>query len=122
MKKFKTATGLDLWATLFSFIAEYENEDARELALTERLSRLYEICNFDVAAHAFHSLITDNSIPLIEIEDAMFRVGWMPSVDETDMAEPWPLVMVLAIYELDKQFKEMQLEAKKKAAIEQDKK
>ena len=48
------------------------------------------------AAHAFHAMIrgVDKSIPLDEIEDAMFSVGWMPTDDDSGLAEPWPLVMV----------------------------
>ena len=50
---------------------------------------------FDVIAKLFHCLIVqeNKSIPLAEIEDSMFRVGWMPTDSDTDMCEPWPMVV-----------------------------
>lgn len=113
IKKFKEATGLDLWLTLLSFIEAYNSN--KELSIINRMRLLYEVCDFEIASYLFHCLIVDDGISLDEIQDGMFRVGWLPTDRDGDMSEPWPLVMVFMAYEIDKQFNELPEEAKKKA-------
>ena len=104
MKQFKQATGKDLWCTLLQFMECYalSNEDATLI----RIRKLYEVLDFETAAQLFHALIRaeNKSIPLEEIEDGMFKVGWLPSEREDNMSEPWPLVLVLLSHEINKQF------------------
>ena len=113
MKQFKTSANLDLWGLLLTFI-DIQSK-TKELPLVERMRKLYEICDYEIASFAIHALIEDQSIPLEEVQDGMFRVGWLPTLREGDWSEPWPLVLVFAAIEVDKQLSE--IEPKKKADI-----
>lgn len=115
IKQFKLNTGLDLWCTLISFIQTYR--DTSDLDTISRMQQLYSVCDFETGAQMFHALIhtSDSSIPLQEIEDSMFRVGWMPTKDDGNLREPWPIVAVNVAYDIDKQFQEIL--PKKKAVI-----
>jgi len=113
MKQFKQATGKDLWCSLLQFMECYalSGEDS---ALV-RIRKLYEVLDFETAAQLFHALIRaeDKSIPLEEVEDGMFKVGWLPSDRADNMSEPWPLVLVLLSHEINKQFALDAVEIKK---------
>jgi hypothetical protein len=113
MKQFKQATGKDLWCTLLQFMECYA--ESADQSLVARMRKLYEVVDFETASHIFHSLIRaeDKSIPLIEIEDAMFKVGWLPTERDGDMSEPWPFVLVPLAHEINKQFEMDASEAKK---------
>lgn len=104
MKQFKAETGKDLWCTLLQFMEVFAN--TKDDSLIVRMRKLYEIVDFETAAHLFHSLIRaeDKSIPLAEIEDAMFKVGWLPTDRDGDMSEPWPFVLVPVAHAINKQF------------------
>lgn len=105
MKQFKQATGKDLWCSLLLFLeAFYASKD---LSILSRCTRMYEVMDFETASQVFHALInaSGDKTSLAEIEDAMFRVGWLPSVKDDDFAEPWPLVMVALASECDRQLK-----------------
>ncbi|OEU76780.1 MAG: hypothetical protein BA864_05210 [Desulfuromonadales bacterium C00003093] len=106
MKSFKSATGKDLWCSLLQFTECWRTSDG-DGALT-RVRKLYEVMDFETASQLFYAMIKplNKSIPLAEIEDAMFRVGWLPSDREDDMSEPWPLVMVKLSYDVDAYFNE----------------
>jgi hypothetical protein len=111
MKQFKQATGKDLWCSLLLFLESfYAHKGGSTLSLC---TRLYEVMDFETASHVFHSLInaSGDKVTLQELEDAMFRVGWLPSVRDDDFGEPWPIVMVALANECDKQLKAQ--EAKK---------
>lgn len=113
MKQFKQATGKDLWCTLLQFMEAFA--DTKDASLVARMRKLYEVVDFETASHIFYSLIRaeDTSIPLQEIEDAMFRVGWLPTDRPGDMSEPWPFVLVPLAHEINKQFEADAGEAKK---------
>ena len=113
MKKFKQSTDRDLWHLMISFIEAY----ARSLDenIITKMKMLYSVCDFETASIAIHCMLEDKSIPLDEIQDAMFRVGWMPNQDEdSEMSEPWPLMIVSMAYEIDQQFNDVN--GKKKEA------
>lgn len=105
MKQFKQATGKDLWFCLLQFLESFHRE--KEHGALHLCKSLYGIMDFETASHAFHALINGDGgkTPLIEIEDAMFRVGWLPTDDEGDFREPWPLIMVQMATECDKQLR-----------------
>ena len=107
MKQFKDATGLDLWCTLMHFIEVYA--ETEKLTAVQRMRRLLEVCDFGTAAKLFHALIKagGDSVGLDEIEDAMFRSGWLPNEVDNDLIEPWPLIMVVAAYAVDKSLREL---------------
>jgi len=93
-KIFYEQTGTDLQHTLLLYLDACSKTSGMDLI--ERMAVFHNVCSFDVAAKLMHSLIKqeNNRIPLAEIEDAMFRVSWMPSEIEGDLCQPWPLVMV----------------------------
>ena len=110
MKQFKQATGKDLWFSLLQFLEVfYESTESKSTTLT-LCRRLYEVLDFETASLVFHSLInaSGQKIPLIEIEDAMFRSGWLPTTREGEACEPWPLVMVSVAQECDKQLRDVE--------------
>ena len=113
MKQFKQATGKDLWCTLLQFL-ECWNDSKGDSPLT-RCRKAYELVDFETASHVFHSMIQaeDKSIPLVEIEDAMFRLGWLPNERDGNMSDPWVLVMVKLGHEINKQFDTDVAEVKK---------
>ena len=107
MKKFKSATGRDLWFTLVSFLECYtENIDKPVLTL---MKSLYECIDFETASHVLHVLAQeeDKFIELEQIQDSMFRVGWRPVSDEnSDFIQPYPLILTAIANDIDKQFSE----------------
>lgn len=94
-KSFYEQTGKDLNYTLLRYLEACR--DGSTLDAAKRLNILFGLESFDVIAKMLHCLVKqeDKSIPLIEIEDAMFRVGWMPTIEDGDQCEPWPLVVAL---------------------------
>ena len=113
MKQFKQSRGKDLWCTLLQFMECYS--ESKEESILSRMRKLYEVVDFETASHVFYSLIRaeNKEVPLVEIEDAMFKVGWLPTDREGDMSEPWPYVLAAVAFEINKQFEVDASEAKK---------
>ena len=113
MKQFKQSTGKDLWCTLLQFMECY-GESVND-SVVVRMRKLYEIVDFETAANLFYALIRaeDKSVSLQEIEDGMFKVGWLPTERAGDLSEPWPLVLVPVAHEINKQFETDASAAKK---------
>lgn len=116
IKKFKQNTGKDLWCLMITMIEIFAK--TKDLSTLERMRTLYEACDFETASYAFHALCTNDSIPLEEIQDGMFRVGWRPTEREDDISEPWAIVLVLLAYDVDEQFSEIQTLKKKAVTSE----
>jgi hypothetical protein len=106
MKQFKAATDEDLWFSLLHFLETW-TLSADEPILT-RMRKVYGVLDFDTAAHLFYSLIkTENkSIPFSEIEDGMYKLGWLPNKRDGDLSNPWPLVLVNVAHDINNQFNE----------------
>lgn len=114
-KYFYEKTDLDLQHTLMLFLQACR--ESEKMDYTDRLSAFHGVMSFKDAAILFYSLIKqqDNSIPLSEIEDAMFRVSWIASKeDDADLCQPWPLVLVDLATQVSKYYSELD---KKKAVI-----
>lgn len=112
IKTFKENTGKDLWFTLLRYIEEMSNAKSQNLTTLQTMVKIHSISDFETGAMALRSLLrTRNGDPVSidDIEDGMFRVGWMPSDD--GMTQPWPLVMYQIAIGVHDQFKE---DAKKK--------
>ena len=93
-KGFYEKTGKDLTYVLMRYLeACRETVGMNDL---ERLRNFFGIETSDTMSNAFHQLIKqeDKSISLSEIQDAMFRVSWMPTDSDSDLCEPWPLVVI----------------------------
>lgn len=94
MKSFSEKTGKDLNYTLLRYLEVCRNTAGKD-SLT-RLSELFGVESFNVVAMALHCMIVqeDKSISLAEIEDSMFRVGWLPTDDDDgEMCQAYPLVV-----------------------------
>jgi len=106
MKQFKAATGKDLWHTLVAFLDDWM-KSAKESDLT-RCRGVYNTVDFATAAELIHALVKaeNKSIPIAEIEDAMFRVGWLPINLDDDGVSPYPLILVSIAHQVNAQFSE----------------
>ncbi len=93
-KSFYEQTGTDLQHTLLLYLGACQKSTGQDLI--ERMATFHNVCSFDKAAKLIHCLIKqeDTSIPLAEIEDAMFRVSWTPTDQDSDLCQPWPLIML----------------------------
>ena len=114
MRRFKTATGKDLWYTLVAFLECYvENNDQPVLT---QMKSLYNCVDFELASHVLHTLAQEEnkSIELEQIQDAMFRVGWRPvESEDSEFIQPYPMILVDIANQVDKQFSEV-VDVKKK--------
>ena len=64
----------------------------RDTGVANQMSAIAEAVPFGVALDIF-DVITDKSVSKEEIEDAMWRVDWIPTERDGDMSEPWPFVL-----------------------------
>ncbi len=114
-KAFFDATGKDLPYTLMRYLEACRATQGMDSL--ERLRHFFGVESFEVVSKLFHCLIKqeDKSIPLAEIQDAMYRVSWMPSdKDDSDLCEPWPLVVVVLATQVNEYYSKLN---KKKADI-----
>lgn len=93
-KAFHEQTGKDLTYVLMRYLEACR--DTIEMQSIERLRYFFGLESAENISKLFHALIKqeNKNIPLAEIQDAMYRVSWMPTDEDGDMCEPWPLVVV----------------------------
>ena len=93
-KSFFDETGEDLQLVLLRYLDVCQQTVGMDLI--KRMALFHDVCKFEVASHAIYSLVQtkNKSIPLSEIQDAMFRVSWLPNERADTLSEPWPLVML----------------------------
>ena len=105
-KVFFDQTGLDLQTVLMKYIVACAN--TKELSPMGRLVHFSELYTRDIAARALHALISQecDGIPINEIDDATYRVGWAISEREDNLSEPWPIVMLQVALEINDYFGE----------------
>ncbi len=117
MKQFKSATGKDLWHTLIAFLDDWMKSE-QESTLT-RCRGVYNTVDFATAAELFHALVKaeDKSIPIAEIEDGMFRVGWLPVDIENPSVNPYPLILVSIAHQINEEFSNGVDNTKKSQAV-----
>lgn len=113
-KEFYEQTGKDLTYVLMRYL-----EACMGTAGMNSVERLRHFLGLEPAediSKLFHCLIKqeNKSIPLAEIQDAMFRVSWMPTDEDTDLCEPWPLVVVDLATQVNEYYSQLD---KKKAVI-----
>ena len=106
IKGFKKDTREDLMFTLSRVLECWSNNS--DLSVRARINELYLCCDFELAAYAFYHLIrgSDSSIPLSEIEDAMFRVGITPNKVDDELCQPWTLVLVGVAESVESEYSE----------------
>lgn len=111
MKAFKQSTGNCLWSVLIDFLQCYSK--TTKLSAIDRMAELYKVTDFETASFVFYHLIEkEQNIPLEEIQDSMFRVGWLVNSTGDDGADPWPIVLAKVAFDINNQFNEMQPEKK----------
>lgn len=117
MKRFKEATGRDLWSILSQYVVEYSNH--KESPLLRLCGALGEFCDFETASYIFYCLAKEcnSRLTIEEIQDAMFHVGWRPSERPDDMSEPYPLVLVLIASDIDQYFSELVVKKKQSLGL-----
>jgi hypothetical protein len=93
-KVFFEQTGLDLQTVFMKYIVACSKTQG--MSVMERLVFFSEVYTRDIACKALHAIISQekDSIPIEEIEDATFRVGWSINEKSDDMSEPWCMVML----------------------------
>jgi len=82
--------------------------------LLGRFERLFSVESAQTVAYLIHAVTREENscVQLHEIEDAMFRVGWIPNNDEdSELCQPWPYVVL----DLATQVNEYYASTKKKA-------
>lgn len=128
-RQFEAATGKNLMPFVLNFITVHSRmrmkQKEGEATELELMLALHEAGKFEDASHAFKALIDEGYryrkiekvVPLEEVQDAMYRVGWVldPEIDN-EWTHPWPLVMLSVAYEIDADFERIKKELKKKAA------
>lgn len=98
MRKFKDATGLDLWGTCAKYMDTYTNSrnGKDQDSIQEAIYKLSKVLDFVNAAQFLYCLASQSSnVTIEEIEDAMYHSGILPSEREHDMSEPYPFVIYL---------------------------
>ena len=117
MKQFKDATGKDLWHTLIAFLDDWMKSE-KESTLS-RCRGVYNVVDFATAAELIHALVKaeDKSIPIAEIEDAMFKVGWLPVDLEDNNVNPYPLILVSIAHQINSSFDSGVEDLKKSHAV-----
>jgi hypothetical protein len=111
MKAFKQSTGKCLWSVLIDFLRCYSS--TTKMSAIDRMSELYKVVDFETASYVFYHLIDkDANIPLEEIQDSMYRVGWLVNSTGDDAAEPWPIVLAKVAFDINTDFNEMKPEKK----------
>ena len=93
-KVFFEQTGLDLQTVFMKYIVACSKTQG--MSVMERLVYFSELYTRDIACKALHAIISQekDGIPIDEIEDATFRVGWSINEKPDDMSEPWCMVML----------------------------
>ena len=84
---------------------------ARGLDIVEQMQVIKEAVPFGVALDIF-DVITDKEVSKDELEDAMFRVDWLPTDREGDMAEPWTFVLANFATEYSEIYKDITVKKK----------
>ena len=111
-KYFYEQTGKDLQHSLLLYLEACTT--SRDMESISRLRYFHGLLSFKDASILFYSVIKQEAkgASLAEIQDAMYRVSWMPTESEDGLCEPWPLVMLELATEANTYFSEI---AKKKA-------
>lgn len=93
-KKFFDDTGQDLHHVMIKYLNV--NQKYIGSSYLDRMEDLMSVADFLTVSKLLHCVIQqeNNSIPLAEIQDAMYRVGFLPSESDNEMCQPWPFVMV----------------------------
>ena len=103
-KVFYDQTGLDLQTVFMKYIAHCAKTN--EMGLAERLVSFSELYSRNIASKALYAVISQETsdIPMSEIEDATYRVGWFENTKDDELSEPWPMVMLSTALQINDYF------------------
>ncbi len=115
IKKFKEATGLDLWGVLSKYTSVFIQATRDNSGVSDMLHKLSEVLSFVDAAQLFYCLAKQcsNSVTIEEIEDAMFHAGIHASDSEHDMSEPYTIILYKVALDISKYHETLRAETKK---------
>ena len=104
-KSFFDKTGLDLQSVFGDYITACMNMQ-KDISLFEQMQIYSKLHSRKTASIALHCIIkeVDKNIPLDEIYDATYHVGWMLTDRPGDLSEPWPFVMLNTALEINDYF------------------
>jgi len=101
-KEFAEKTGKDLNGFFADYLVAYL-KIPEGTTILERLEILRSVHSRKDASFAFYCLIkaAQDGIPLAEIEDATYRVGWTLNEKPDDLSEPWPVEALNLAFEIN---------------------
>ena len=100
-KEFFDKTGLDLECVFADYLeASIESQGVNLISRMQIFAKLH---SRSIASQALHCIIkpVNDGVSLAEIEDGTYRVSWQLNEKPDDLSEPWPIVMLLAAYEIN---------------------
>lgn len=115
MKRFKEATGKDMWGVCSKYMSTYIALTKEGITIQDLIHELSTVLDFVDSAVFFHSLCVDSGVSIDEIEDGMFHAGILPSERDHDMSEPYPIVLYILCTDIIKEHLDL-VESKKKAS------
>lgn len=103
-KSFYDQTGKDLQSVLLKYLSSCASTG--DQTLTDRMISFHDVCSFEDASILVSCLVKSEQkeIPLSEIQDGMFRSGWLPNDHDTEYLQPWPLLLVDIATKVNKYF------------------
>ena len=106
LRLYKKRTGKCLWGLMVKYLEVYGLSVANQDPLLVKLGKLTDIEDYFYISEAFYCIIkqAQSNIPIDEIQDAMFRVGFLPTDRDDDMSEPYQLVFAKLALEVNKSF------------------
>jgi hypothetical protein len=118
-KTFFDDTELDLQTVFLSYISAWYKSKVANDSPIDRIIALSKLYPREIACKALHCMIRqeDSSIPMLEIQDATFRVSWLEPIEgdedyQDEFAAPWCLVMLNTALKISEYFTK-HLEVKK---------
>ena len=85
--------------------------NSQGLSVIEQMGPIKEAVPFDIALDIFDCL-TDKSATKQILEDAMFRVDWIPTERDGDMSEPWTFELSKLATEYGKMYNSLTVKKK----------
>lgn len=112
-REFYEQTGKDATYILMRYLEAFYI-DTKGMPLISRIRYLKGLESEDTISKLLHSMIRAEvkTMPLDEIQDAMFKVSWLPNENDNDISEPWPIVVAKLAIDINDTFMDV---SKKKA-------
>ncbi len=95
IKTFREATGLDLWASLIKYMVCFIDSKNNKDSVGDMIFNLSKVLDWVQASQLLYCLAkqSNNAVTIEEIEDAMYHAGITPNNEDSDLCEPYPLII-----------------------------